>query len=169
MPAPLFPHPSNHRTTGSRQVGACRQQLPQRWRRSEPGPRRPELLCLRQPGRKLSYYDHWYSDCTSGELFMVETKRAVKDRNNVTKSPIRPGTTFEKLALQKKYQCSDEYWIGLPEGISRMTPKKIPHKRGWEVQIYFLKLVGNGPRDKIEQDKFLVSPSHLERDSSVFP
>ena len=38
---------------------------------------------------------------------MVETKRAVKDRNNVTKSPIRPGTTFDKLALQKNINVSD--------------------------------------------------------------
>lgn len=41
------------------------------------------------------------------EAILVETKRAVKDRNNVTKSPIRPGTTFEKSALQKNFNFCD--------------------------------------------------------------
>ena len=45
------------------------------------------LVCFADKRRKKNYI------FTSGDEVIVETKRAVRERNKVTRSPIRPGTT----------------------------------------------------------------------------
>ena len=90
-----------------RSVESCRPQSLQRWRKSGPKPRRPGLLCLQQPEKNDFDLLVFAKDdkFTSGEEFIVETSRAVRERNKVTKSPILPGTIWPDKNSRHGFLC----------------------------------------------------------------
>ena len=104
---------------------------------------------------------------TSGQEDIVETRRAVRERNNVTRRLTRPGTTLKAAFFEKLSKAK-------PLDLSRRIPKKRQHIgsckkrniRNFLLRFYLGMKQKAVPWNVVDEDKLAVFPCQLVCESN---